>query len=135
MTNTVNIPDETTDYAKRAYISKASQFLGKQLVYPVEGIAPFDGLYVKMLTVSEMTDFAARCDEFNENNEDRLAGIREKALMIVDSTGKPMFDPDDREDVKFLRDLPGQVLMGVRDAFLSINSEDGLKKLQPAKNS
>ena len=78
MTNTVNIPDETTDYAKRAYISKASQYLGKQLVYPVEGIAPFDGLYVKMLTVSEMTDFAARCDEFNENNEDSLAGIREK---------------------------------------------------------
>ena len=135
MTNTVNIPDETTDYAKRAYISKASQYLGKQLVYPVEGIAPFDGLYVKMLTVSEMTDFAARCDEFNENNEDRLAGIREKALMIVDSAGKPMFDPDSREDVEFLRDMPAQVLMGVRDAFLSINSEDGLKKLQPAKNS
>ncbi|PIT32615.1 hypothetical protein [Snodgrassella alvi] len=135
MTNTVNIPDETTDYAKRAYISKASQFLGKQLVYPVEGIAPFDGLYVKMLTVSEMTDFAARCDEFNENNEDGLAGIREKALMIVDSTGRPMFDPDNREDVEFLRDMPAQVLMGVRDAFLSINSEDGLKKLQPAKNS
>ena len=135
MTNTVNIPDETTDYAKRAYISKASQFLGKQLVYPVEGIAPFDGLYVKMLTVSEMTDFAARCDEFNENNEDSLAGIREKALMIVDSTGKLMFDPDSREDVEFLRDMPAQVLMGVRDAFLSINSEDGLKKLQPAKNS
>ena len=135
MTNTVNIPDETTDYAKRAYISKASQFLGKQLVYPVEGIAPFDGLYVKMLTVSEMTDFAARCDEFNENNEDSLAGIREKALMIVDSAGKLMFDPDSREDVEFLRDMPAQVLMGVRDAFLSINSEDGLKKLQPAKNS
>lgn len=135
MTNTVNIPDETTDYAKRAYISKASQYLGKQLVYPVEGIAPFDGLYVKMLTVSEMTDFAVRCDEFNENNEDSLAGIREKALMIVDSTGRPMFDPDNREDVEFLRDMPAQVLMGVRDAFLSINSEDGLKKLQPAKNS
>lgn len=135
MTNTVNIPDETTDYAKRAYISKASQFLGKQLVYPVEGIAPFDGLYVKMLTVSEMTDFAARCDEFNENNEDGLAGIREKALMIADSTGKRMFDPDNREDVEFLRGIPAQVLMGVRDAFLSINSEDGLKKLQPAKNS
>lgn len=135
MTNTVNIPDETTDYAKRAYISKASQYLGEQLIYPVEGIAPFDGLYVKMLTVSEMTDFAARCDEFNENNEDSLAGIREKALMIVDSTGKPMFDPEDPEDVEFLRDMPAQVLMGVRDAFLSINSEDGLKKLQPAKNS
>ena len=55
--------------------------------------------------------------------------------MIVDSTGKLMFDPDSREDVEFLRDMPAQVLMGVRDAFLSINSEDGLKKLQPAKNS
>lgn len=133
MTNTVNTPD--TQYTKEDYKRKASQYLGEQLVYPVEGIAPFDGLYVKMLTVSEMTDFAARCDEFNENNEDRLAGIREKALMIVDSTGKPMFDPDDPEDVEFLRDMPAQVLMGVRDAFLSINSEDGLKKLQPAKNS
>lgn len=133
MTNTVNTPD--TQYTKEDYKRKASQYLGEQLIYPVEGIAPFDGLYVKMLTVSEMTDFAARCDEFNENNEDSLAGIREKALMIVDSTGKPMFDPDDPEDVEFLRDMPAQVLMGVRDAFLSINSEDGLKKLQPAKNS
>lgn len=133
MTNTVNTPD--TQYTKEDYKRKASQYLGEQLIYPVEGIAPFDGLYVKMLTVSEMTDFAARCDEFNENNEDRLAGIREKALMIVDSAGKPMFDPDSREDVEFLRNLPGQVLIGVKDAFLSINSEDGLKKLQPAKNS
>lgn len=133
MTNTVNTPD--TQYTKEDYKRKASQYLGKQLIYPVEGIAPFDGLYVKMLTVSEMTDFAARCDEFNENNEDSLAGIREKALMIVDSAGKLMFDPDSREDVEFLRDMPAQVLMGVRDAFLSINSEDGLKKLQPAKNS
>lgn len=133
MTNTVNTPN--TRYTKENYKRKASQYLGEQLIYPVEGIAPFDGLYVKMLTVSEMTDFAARCDEFNENNEDSLAGIREKALMIVDSTGRPMFDPDSREDVEFLRDMPAQVLMGVRDAFLSINSEDGLKKLQPAKNS
>lgn len=133
MINTVNTPD--TQYTKEDYKRKASQYLGEQLIYPVEGIAPFDGLYVKMLTVSEMTDFAARCDEFNENNEDRLAGIREKALMIVDSAGKPMFDPDSREDVEFLRNLPGQVLIGVKDAFLSINSEDGLKKLQPAKNS
>lgn len=133
MTNTVNTPD--TQYTKEDYKRKAGQYLGKQLVYPVEGIAPFDGLYVKMLTVSEMTDFAARCDEFNENNEDGLAGIREKALMIADSTGKRMFDPDNREDVEFLRSIPAQVLMGVRDAFLSINSEDGLKKLQPAKNS
>lgn len=133
MTNTVNTPD--TQYTKEDYKRKASQYLGEQLIYPVEGIAPFDGLYVKMLTVSEMTDFAARCDEFNENNEDGLAGIREKALMIADSAGNRMFDPDNREDVEFLRNMPAQVLMGVRDAFLSINSEDGLKKLQPAKNS
>lgn len=120
---------------KEAYIKNARKYLAKKLVLPVPDIEPFDGLYVKQLTTREMTNIIERGQEFNANNADGLAGIREKTLMIFDDNGNQMFNPDDREDVEFLSDMPVSVMDKIVSSFWSINGEDGLKKLLDARNS
>ncbi|NUE66971.1 hypothetical protein [Snodgrassella sp. ESL0253] len=129
MTNTVD--------TKEAFVNAARQYMRKAVISAVPDIAPYDGhLHVKMFNVREMTDFFQRCSEFESSYDDGLNGVREKALMIVDQDGNPMFYPDSREDLEFLADLPSKVLAAVQDHFFLINGDAGLKKqLQDAKNS
>ncbi|MCO6517422.1 hypothetical protein BHC46_07310 [Snodgrassella alvi] len=126
----------TEKNAKEAFVSAAREILQKPLIVAVPDIKPYDGhLYVKLFNVREMTDFFHRCSEFENNYDDGLNGVREKALMIVDKEGSPMFYPDDREDLEFLAELPSKVLAAVQDHFFLINGDEGLKKLINAKNS
>lgn len=104
-------------------------------IYPVSNIAPLDRFYIKQFNVREMTNYFQRTTEFTENNADGLANIREKALMIVDSAGNPIFNPDDREDMEFLANLPITLMNQIVSSFWSVNGDDGLKKLLAAKNS
>ncbi|WMY91879.1 hypothetical protein [Snodgrassella communis] len=131
MTSTADTPN------KKAFIDSARRYMRKGVISEVPDIAPYDKhLYVKMLNVREMTSFFQRCSEFENSYDDGLNGVREKALMIVDREGKPMFCPDDREDLEFLADLPSKVLAAVQDHFFLINGDAGLKKQsQDAKNS
>lgn len=136
MTNQTNIENtENNLNTKEAYIKNARKYLAKKLILPVPDIEPFDGLYVKQLNLREMTDYFERCEEFTANNTDGLAGVRGKALMIVDGDGNQMFNPDDREDVQFLSDMPIAVMDKIVASFWKINGEDGLKKLLDARNS
>ena len=127
--------NHNTEDPKAAFINNARQYM-KSVISPVPDIAPYEGLFVKLLSVRDMADFFRRCDEFENSYDDGLNGVREKALMILDGTGQPMFHPDNREDVAFLAELPSQVLAKVNEYFFQINGEQGLKKLsQDAKNS
>lgn len=132
MTSPADTPNTRT-----AFINAARQYMRKDVISEVPDIAPYDKhLHVKMLNVREMTDFFQRCSEFESGYDDGLNGVREKALMIVDREGKPMFYPDDREDLEFLAELPSKVLAAVQDHFFLINGDAGLKKQsQDAKNS
>jgi hypothetical protein len=128
MTNTTN--------TKEAFINAARQYMRKAVISEVPNIAPYEGLYVKMFNVLEMTNFFQRCSEFESSYDDGLNSVREKALMIVDQNGKPMFYPDSREDLEFLAELPSKVLAAVQDHFFLINGDEGLKKQsQGAKSS
>jgi hypothetical protein len=129
MTNTTN--------TKEAFVNAARQYMSKAVISAVPDIAPYGGhLHVKMLNVREMTDFFQRCSEFESSYDDGLNSVREKALMIVDQNGKPMFYPDSREDLEFLAELPSKVLAAVQDHFFLINGDEGLKKQsQGAKSS
>jgi len=136
MTNQIDIENTANNLnTKEAYIKNARKYLEKKLILPVPDIEPFDGLYVKQLNLREMTDYFERCEEFNANNTDGLARVREKALMIVDGDGNQMFNPDDREDVEFLANLPITIMNQIVSIFWSVNGDDGLKKLLAAKNS
>jgi hypothetical protein len=128
MTNTTN--------TKEAFVNAARQYMSKAVISEVPNIAPYQGLYVKMFNVLEMTNFFQRCSEFESSYDDGLNSVREKALMIVDQNGKPMFYPDSREDLEFLAELPSKVLAAVQDHFFLINGDEGLKKQsQGAKSS
>ncbi|PIT08230.1 hypothetical protein [Snodgrassella alvi] len=128
MTNTTN--------TKEAFVNAARQYMRKAVISEVPNIAPYEGLYVKMFNVLEMTNFFQRCEEFESSYDDGLNGVREKALMIVDQNGKPMFYPDSREDLEFLAELPSKVLSVVQEQFFLINGDEGLKKQsQDAKSS
>ncbi|WP_239424216.1 hypothetical protein [Snodgrassella communis] len=132
MTSTTDTPN-----TKTAFINAVRPYMRKAIISAIPDIDPYDGhLHVKMLNVREMTSFFQRCSEFENSYDDGLNGVREKALMIVDREGKPMFCPDDREDMEFLADLPSKVLAAVQDHFFLINGDAGLKKQsQDAKNS
>lgn len=136
MTTQIDIENtENNLNTKEAYIKNARKYLEKKLILLVPDIEPFDGLYVKQLNLREMTDYFERCEEFTANNTDGLAGVRGKALMIVDGDGNQMFNPNNREDVYFLSKMPIAVMDKIVTSFWNINGEDGLKKLLGARNS
>lgn len=92
----------------------------------VEGVEPLE-VYVKRFSAKEFRDLMARQEAFEERFDDGYNPERQIATELFDETGRPLFDPENMEDVLFLAELPWAVRQTLALASASANTGDGLK--------
>lgn len=97
-------------------------------VHKVDGVAPLE-VYVKVFTAKEFRDLSARGESFDEHHDDGYNDERRMALELFDAEGRPLFDPENMEDVLFLANLPFGVRQTISLASAKTNAGGWLKNL------